>query len=131
MALGFSSGRYILNGKLDFLRSRISLQKRYQHKGPIQSGRHASSADDTVQASVTSPVLPMRTPAAPHSRAPVQTENKVRTTFHNHSARRVHRCAPTPLAITIKTANAAFGTQSGRSVRPWPLLPQKRAEAEV
>ena len=76
MALGFSAGRYILNGKLDFLRSRISLQKRYQHKGPIQSGRHASSADDTVQASVTSPVLPMRTPAAPHSRAPVQPKTR-------------------------------------------------------
>ena len=38
--------RGILNGKLDFLSSRISSQKRDQHKGRIQPGRHSSSADD-------------------------------------------------------------------------------------
>src|SRR5215469_10938684 len=38
----------ILNSELDLLSSRLSSQKRYQHKGRIQPGRHAGSADDVA-----------------------------------------------------------------------------------
>jgi hypothetical protein len=40
--------RRMFNGKLDFLSSRISSEKRDQHKGRIQRCRHAGSADDVA-----------------------------------------------------------------------------------
>ena len=87
--------RRVFNRKLDFLSNRISSQKRHQHERRIQPGRYASSVDDVAvrhhpcigedctiarQQRLRSPMCclcrPLRTPAAPHSRAPVQTENK-------------------------------------------------------
>src|SRR5580658_5728676 len=40
--------RCVFNCKLDFLSGRISSEKGYQHKGCIQPGCHASSADDVA-----------------------------------------------------------------------------------
>ena len=83
----------ILNSELDLLSGRVSPQKRYQHEGRIESGRHAGSADDVAICNhpcigKDRAIIGQQVPRGPVCRHPSSCENTSRPTQQGSGADR-------------------------------------------